>query len=53
MIIVTVSAQFATENLERAVTWRQMQRRMRMIRAIELLSDADGSVVSIALDVGY
>lgn len=38
---------------ETGMTWRQMQRRMRMIRAIELLSNADDRILNIAFDVGY
>jgi AraC-like DNA-binding protein len=38
---------------ETGMTWRQMLRRMRMIRAIELLSNADDQVLNIALGVGY
>lgn len=38
---------------ETNMTWRQMQRRMRMIRAIELLSNVEGRIINIALDVGY
>lgn len=38
---------------ETGMTWRQMQRRMRMIRAMELLAGDDQQVTTIALDVGY
>ena len=37
---------------EIGMTWRQCQRRMRMVRAIELLS-TDRQITEIALDVGY
>ncbi len=35
------------------MTWRQMQRRMRMIHAMELLSNIDGKIIQIAFEVGY
>lgn len=35
------------------MTWRQMQRRMRMIQAMELLSNVEGQIINIAFDVGY
>ena len=38
---------------ETGMTWRQTQRRMRMIRAIELLCAAEAPVVNVAFDVGY
>lgn len=37
---------------EISMTWRQCQRRMRMVRAIELLS-SDQQITEISLDVGY
>ncbi len=37
---------------EVGMTWRQCQRRMRMVRAIELLA-TDRQITEIALDVGY
>lgn len=38
---------------ETGMTWRQMLRRMRMIRAMELLADDSQQVTTAALDVGY
>ncbi len=38
---------------ETGMTWRQMQRRMRMIRAMELLAEDSQQVTNVALDVGY
>ncbi|MBT3789832.1 MAG: helix-turn-helix transcriptional regulator [Alphaproteobacteria bacterium] len=38
---------------EAGMTWRQMQRRMRMIRALELLSNVEDRVLNVAFDVGY
>ncbi len=45
----TLARRFADEV---GMTWRQAQRRMRMVRAIELLS-TDQQITQIALDVGY
>ncbi|MEH6630517.1 MAG: AraC family transcriptional regulator [Halopseudomonas aestusnigri] len=38
---------------ETGMTWGQMQRRMRMIRAMELLGTSDDQIANVALDVGY
>jgi len=38
---------------ETGMTWREVQRRMRMIRALELLSNGGEPVLSVALAVGY
>lgn len=38
---------------ETGMTWRQLLRRMRMIRAMELLGNTDQSIAGIALDCGY
>ena len=38
---------------ETGMTWGQMQRRMRMIRAMELLGTSEGQIANVALDVGY
>ncbi len=46
----TLARRFADET---NFTWRQLQRRMRMISAIELLSDETNSITTVALNVGY
>ena len=38
---------------EIGMSWRQSLRRMRMIRAMELLGESSRPIVQIALDVGY
>lgn len=38
---------------ELGMTWRQAQRRLRMIRAIEALSDGNRALTDIAVSVGY
>ncbi len=38
---------------ETGLTWRQIRRRMRMIRAMELLGEPARNVSEVALDVGY
>jgi AraC-like DNA-binding protein len=35
------------------MTWSELRRRLRMIRAMELLAQSDEQVISIALGVGY
>lgn len=35
------------------MTWREMLRRMRMVRAAELLAETDQSIARIAFEVGY
>ena len=35
------------------MTWRAALRRMRVLRAIELLAASDAPITSIAMDVGY
>lgn len=46
----TLARRFADET---GMTWRQIQRRMRMIRAIEMLADDTLQITGISLDVGY
>ena len=46
----TLARRFAEEA---GMTWRQVQRRMRMIRAMELLADHHIPITDISLDVGY
>lgn len=38
---------------EVGMTWRQSLRRLRMIRAVELLSNEEEAIVQVALQVGY
>lgn len=38
---------------EIGMTWREAQRRLRMIRAIEMMAEGEQKVVHIALSVGY
>lgn len=40
-------------NAELGMSWRQAQRQLRMIRAIEALADGDRAVTDVALSVGY
>ncbi len=40
-------------NAELGMTWRQAQRQLRMIHAIEALADGDRAVTDVALSVGY
>ena len=35
------------------MTWSQLLRHMRMIQAIELLSNLDSQMITISLQVGY
>lgn len=46
----SLARRFANET---NMTWRQFQRRMRMIHAMELLCNVDGKIINIAYDVGY
>lgn len=46
----TLARRFETEL---GMTWRQAQRQLRMIRAIEALSEGDRAVTDIAISVGY
>ncbi|WP_284154711.1 AraC family transcriptional regulator [Algicella marina] len=38
---------------EMGMTWRESLRRIRILRAVELLAESDAPVTQIALDVGY
>lgn len=38
---------------ETNMTWRQVRRRMRMIRAIELLASGNLQITNVAIEVGY
>ena len=46
----TLARRFASEM---GMTWRQALRRLRMIRALELLTDESSSITAIAFAVGY
>jgi AraC-like DNA-binding protein len=46
----TLARRFADEM---GMTWRQATRRLRMIRAIEILAEGDAPVTEVALSVGY